>query len=241
MVDNSVRLPLGVCVVPSTQTMRGGSRLNYSLGIARETCGAQCLAMSLVIVPPGGAARPHYHRAGATIIHILTGRSEMRFGQRLSQSVVSGPGDFIYIGAGMPHAPRNLSDRESAIAINARTDATQEEPIVPIEPSETLLTIPADGVWTVNAPATVMNASQLSVERITRVREAETSARQSRGETGVYVARGMVALRYGEQLEHSIALAHDNFVFVPPGVAHQWRAVGDEAALLVVARTGADE
>src|ERR671932_650169 len=123
MADPIVRLPLGVCIVRPTETVIGGSRLNYSLGIARET---------------GGAARPHYHLAQDTLIHVLKGHAETRYGQHLSQSVVNGPGDFIYIGARVPHAPRNLSDTEESIAINARGDPAQQEPIVPVDPTVTL-------------------------------------------------------------------------------------------------------
>jgi uncharacterized RmlC-like cupin family protein len=35
--------------------------LDYFLGVSGDTCGSTGLAMHLVVVPPGGAADPHYH------------------------------------------------------------------------------------------------------------------------------------------------------------------------------------
>ena len=42
-------------------------------------------------------------------------------------------GDFVFIPAGVPHQPRNLSDTEPATAVVARNDAREGERVVPYE------------------------------------------------------------------------------------------------------------
>jgi len=54
----------------------------------------------------------------------------MWYGDNLEQHLVARAGDFLYIPAGMPHQPYNLSDVESCVALIARTDPNDQESIV---------------------------------------------------------------------------------------------------------------
>jgi len=101
-------------------------------GISRENTGARGLCLYKVVIPPGGAAEAHYHADHETAVYLLEGRVETFYGDRLQHSVVNGPGDFVYIPAGMPHKPVNLSKSEPALAIVARTDPNEQEGIVPL-------------------------------------------------------------------------------------------------------------
>src|SRR5450830_1891328 len=105
---------------PETATTQG---LPYFTGISADTAGARGLAMHLVVIPPGGAARPHLHQGYETGIYVLEGRVETRYGPRLEQVVVSEAGDFLFIPPGVPHEARNLSQTEAARAVVARNDA----------------------------------------------------------------------------------------------------------------------
>jgi uncharacterized RmlC-like cupin family protein len=107
--------------------------LPYFVGISGETAGARGLAMHLVVIPPGGAAKPHVHQGYETGIYVLAGRVETRYGERLEQSVVSEAGDFLFIPPGVPHEARNLSATEPARAIVARNDAQEREKVVAYE------------------------------------------------------------------------------------------------------------
>jgi uncharacterized RmlC-like cupin family protein len=118
-------------VIRPQSTARGRQQLDYFLGVSGETCGATALAMHLVVVPPGAAAEPHFHDGYETAIYQLEGLVETRFGPGLEQSVVSQPGDFLFVPPGVPHQAVNLSDTEPAIAIIARNDANEEERVVP--------------------------------------------------------------------------------------------------------------
>ena len=105
----------------------------YFQGICRENAGATGLCLYKVVIPPSGSAKAHYHKDHETAVYLLEGEVETFYGEGLTQSVVNGPGDFIYIPAGMPHKPVNLSATKVAVAIVARTDPNEQEGIVPVE------------------------------------------------------------------------------------------------------------
>ena len=52
------------------------------------------------------------------------------YGEGLRESVVTRAGDFLYIPAGVPHLPVNLSQTEPCVAIVARTDPNEQESVV---------------------------------------------------------------------------------------------------------------
>ena len=68
--------------------------------------------------------------------NVLEGRVETRYGPGLTESVVSEPGDFLFIPPGVPHQPFNLSATEPARAVVARNDANEAERVVPYDPRE---------------------------------------------------------------------------------------------------------
>jgi uncharacterized RmlC-like cupin family protein len=118
--------------------VRAGERearqqIDYTIGISAEVCGSTGLSMSYIVVPPGAVADAHYHDGYETAIYQLSGRVETRFGPGLAETVVTEPGDFVFIPAGVPHQPRNLSDSEPATAVVARNDAREGERVVPYE------------------------------------------------------------------------------------------------------------
>ncbi len=109
-------------------------QIPYFVGISQETAGARGLSMQLVIIPPAGAAVPHIHQGYETAIYVLSGRVETTYGPGLRNSVVSGPGEFLYIAPDVPHQARNLSATEPAIGVVARNDANEQEKVVPYDP-----------------------------------------------------------------------------------------------------------
>jgi len=116
-------------IQPSAEIMTKQG-LPYWVGVSGRTAGSQKISMSLVIILPGGSAHPHYHRGYETAIYILEGRAETLYGEDLKQSVVNKAGDFLYIPAGLPHQPVNLSETEPVKAIIARSDANEQESVV---------------------------------------------------------------------------------------------------------------
>jgi uncharacterized RmlC-like cupin family protein len=86
--------------------------------------------MHLGFVPPGGTAAAHKHDGHETAIYVLRGRAGMDYGERLEHRIEAGPGDFVYVAAGVPHRPFNLSDTEPVEYVVARTDPHEEESVV---------------------------------------------------------------------------------------------------------------
>jgi uncharacterized RmlC-like cupin family protein len=109
-------------------------RLPYFIGISGVTVGATGLSMHMVVIPPGARADPHRHEGYETAIYVLQGRVETRYGENLSESVVSEAGDFLFIPPGVPHEAINLSTTEAARAIVARNDPAEQDKVVPYHP-----------------------------------------------------------------------------------------------------------
>jgi uncharacterized RmlC-like cupin family protein len=99
-------------------------------GISAETSGAERLCMHLVMIPPGGRAKPHLHEGHETTIYVLSGEAEMWYGPALEEYLKVRAGDFLYIPAGMPHLPVNPSRDVPALAVVARTDPNEQESVV---------------------------------------------------------------------------------------------------------------
>ncbi len=119
-----------ITVRPTAETMTR-QRLPYFVGISQATAGTQGLSMNLVIIPPNSQPAPHFHRDYETAIYILKGRVETRYGEGLKKAIINEEGDFLFIPAGVPHQPINLSTTEAAQAIVARNDANEQENVVP--------------------------------------------------------------------------------------------------------------
>ncbi|MFM8428086.1 MAG: cupin domain-containing protein [Chloroflexota bacterium] len=105
-------------------------------GISAKTAGAKHLCMHLVVIPPGGKAVAHYHDGYETVIYIIEGKAETRYGYNLEHSSINQAGDFLFIPPNLPHQPVNLSDTEQVIAVVARNDPNEQESVVVYEVKE---------------------------------------------------------------------------------------------------------
>jgi uncharacterized RmlC-like cupin family protein len=117
-------------VIGGTGTYRGAQGLEYFEGVSAQSAGARGICMHRLQIPPGGAARPHLHEHHETAIYVLAGRATMRYGEGLREELEAGPGQFVFIPAGIPHLPRNPSEDEPFVAIVARTDPNEQESVV---------------------------------------------------------------------------------------------------------------
>jgi len=119
-----------VCRVlrPSTN-YQGKQGLTYFRGIAAESVGAKGICMHLLTIPPGGRAKAHLHEGHETAIYVLDGEAITLYGDRLQHHVLSKPGDLVYIPAGLPHLPVNLSSKPAS-AVITRTDPSEQESVV---------------------------------------------------------------------------------------------------------------
>ncbi len=130
MADDADRAAPGCVVVSGGGSYAGRQGLHYFEGVSAQSAGARGLCMHRLTIPPGGRAEPHLHEYHETAVHVLSGRAGMRFGEGLREELEVGPGDFLYIPAGVPHQPFNLSDTEPCTAVLARTDPEEQESVV---------------------------------------------------------------------------------------------------------------
>ena len=107
----------------------------YALGLSRTTVGSHALSMNVARLPAGGSIEAHIHDGYEVGLYVLEGRVEHRFGPRLEKSLVNGPGDFIYVEPGMPHAAFNLSDVDPVVVVVARTSADEWARVIPYDPA----------------------------------------------------------------------------------------------------------
>lgn len=116
-------------VVRAHGTYDGKQGLTYFNGIAAETVGSKAICMHLLTIPPGARAKAHLHESHETAIYVLDGETITLYGDRLQYHSISRAGDLVYIPAGVPHLPVNLSGRPAS-AVIARTDPNEQESVV---------------------------------------------------------------------------------------------------------------
>lgn len=116
-------------LVRPQSTYEGKQGFSYFEGISAQRTGSQAICMHLLVIPPGGRAKAHLHEHHETAIYMLKGEVHTWYGENLSEHLIVRAGEFLYIPAGMPHLPANLSESE-AVAVIARTDPNEQESVV---------------------------------------------------------------------------------------------------------------
>jgi len=124
-----------ITVRPAREVMTRQGLPNF-VGISAASAGSTGISMNVIVIPPGGAAEPHFHKGYETAIYLLKGRVQTRYGEGLKKSMVNETGDFIFIPADVPHQPVNLSLTEPAYALVARNDPNEQESVVRYEYEE---------------------------------------------------------------------------------------------------------
>ncbi len=117
----------GIITVRPSETTTSRQQLQQFVGISGANSGARGLSLNRVVIPPGKSAKAHRHIGSESAIYIIQGTVLTRYGDNLQWSVVNGAGDFLFIPAGVPHQPTNLSSTQPAVAIVARNDPNEQE------------------------------------------------------------------------------------------------------------------
>ena len=99
--------------------------------VSQATTGASNIYMGMFRVPAGARSRPHYHENCESAVFMLSGRLEVRWGDRLEQSEEIGPGDMVYVPPRETHILRNLSETDAAEYVVARDSPTEDSVEVP--------------------------------------------------------------------------------------------------------------
>jgi len=123
-------MPPTCTIIRPGSTYDGKQGFSYFEGISAQSAGSKSVCMHLLTIPPGGRARAHLHQNHETAIYVLSGEAHMWYGEGLREHLVVKGGEFLYIPAGMPHLPANLSETEPCVAVIARTDPNEQESVV---------------------------------------------------------------------------------------------------------------
>ena len=116
-------------IIRGGEGYEGRQGLSYAAGISAESAGTHGLCLHSVTIPPGGRTKAHRHESHESAIYTVDGRCEFWWGEGLAHRDEVGPGDFVYIPAGVPHLPINRTD-EPMFAVIARTDPNEQESVV---------------------------------------------------------------------------------------------------------------
>ncbi len=95
-------------------------------GISHGTVGSEGLFMARYRVPPGAHSDLHLHTNCETAVYVLRGRGYTYSGENMEDYLEAGPGDFVYIPAGLVHAVGCPADSEPLEYVVAR-NAPEEE------------------------------------------------------------------------------------------------------------------
>jgi uncharacterized RmlC-like cupin family protein len=115
-------------VVRAGEAVSGTQGLLYAHGISSETAASRGLCMHRLTIPAGRYGLAHLHEGHESAIFVLEGEAEFWWGERLEHHEVCRAGDFVYIPAGVPHLPANLT-AEPCEAVVARTDPGDQESV----------------------------------------------------------------------------------------------------------------
>lgn len=116
-------------VVRSDRTYEGRQGLTYTVGVTQATAGSRAISMVVATLPPGARAKAHLHHGIETAVYVIEGEVETHFGERLAERLITGPGDYLYIPAEMPHVVVNRSPAP-CVAVVAHTAPDDQAGIV---------------------------------------------------------------------------------------------------------------
>jgi uncharacterized RmlC-like cupin family protein len=101
--------------------------MNRAAAITYARAGADKLWAGTVVIRPMAKTGPHHHGPVESVIYVVSGRAQMRWGDRLEFMAEAGPGDFIYVPPYVPHQEINASDDLPLSCVVVRSG---QEPVV---------------------------------------------------------------------------------------------------------------
>lgn len=113
---------------PQTSQTPGMARL---AAIAADTVGSKQLWAGVATMAPGARSGAHHHGDCESVIYVLSGQIQFRFGERLEESAEAGAGDFIYVPPQVVHQEINASETEPIDSIVIRS--SQENVVINVD------------------------------------------------------------------------------------------------------------
>ena len=94
-----------------------------------------------VSVKPSAKTGAHHHGRHEVMVYVISGCTEIRWGDRLEFAAEVGAGDFVYFSPHVPHQELNLSAHETVEFLVVRSDNEKiavSLDVTPIEQPETV-------------------------------------------------------------------------------------------------------
>ncbi len=117
-------------VVRSVESYEGKQGPSYAGGVSAESVGARAIWLGKVTIAPGGRTKAHIHEGHESAFFVLSGELDLWYGEELREHEVAGPGDYLYIPAGVSHVAVNRSQVEPVVVVGGRTDPNEQESVV---------------------------------------------------------------------------------------------------------------
>src|SRR5258708_10900319 len=99
--------------------------------VSRELAGSQGIWAGVTVVAPHVASGKHHHGELETVIYVVSGHCQIRWGDQLEFVENVEPGDFIYVPPFVPHQEINPSEEPAQWVIVRNS---QEPIVVNLEP-----------------------------------------------------------------------------------------------------------
>jgi uncharacterized RmlC-like cupin family protein len=103
--------------------------------VSRELTGAQGIWAGVTVVAAHIASGKHHHGEIETVIYVVSGHGQIRWGDNLEFEENVEPGDFIYVPPFVPHQEINPGDTPSQWVIVRNS---QEPIVINLEPASTI-------------------------------------------------------------------------------------------------------
>jgi uncharacterized RmlC-like cupin family protein len=113
--------------------------MSRAAAINAARAGAEKLWAGTVDIQPDAKTGPHHHGPLESVIYVVSGQAQMRWGERLEFMAEAGPGDFIYVPPFVPHQEINANpdahlscvvvrSGQEAVVVNLDLPAVEPDP-----------------------------------------------------------------------------------------------------------------
>src|SRR5437764_1773857 len=110
--------------------------------VSEALAGSQGIWAGVTVVAPRVVSGVHHHGALETVIYVVSGRGQIRWGNRMEFSEDVEPGDFIYVPPFVPHQEINPSPDTPSQWVIVRN--AQDPIVINLEPFDTAQQAAAD-------------------------------------------------------------------------------------------------
>jgi uncharacterized RmlC-like cupin family protein len=121
--------------------MRGPSGTGRATAFDFAGAGSQQTWIGRVTLKPSAKTGAHHHGRHEVAVYVISGRTEIRWGDRLEFMAQVAAGDFVYFSPHVPHQELNLSAIETVEFLVVRSDNEKivvSLDVAPVEHPETV-------------------------------------------------------------------------------------------------------